>query len=304
MSPAPLAGLPAPFKVDGLVVTDDAGVWIMLRPDGSVATHTLRLHPDGTLSGHVGDDESGWLISNGDLCFTDRQGNIATRFSERLASSPTLRLRGRYRENPEILLTLERRDWQQREQLPMSSAARMQREIAAFGWDIGEHTYGAPHIIEPDSGHLAIGRFCSIAEGVSIALANHQSGFSSTYPFATLRSYWPSAPHDVADHISKGEVRIGNDVWIGANAFIGSGVTIHDGAVIGAHAVVVKDVPPYAVCVGNPGRVVKYRFEPEIITALLKLRWWDWPDEKIDRFLPLILSPDIVAFLNAAEATA
>ena len=99
-------------------------------------------------------------------------------------------------------------------------------------------------------------------------------------------------------------MRIGNDVWIGANAFIGSGVTIHDGAVIGAHAVVVKDVPPYAVCVGNPGRVVKYRFEPEIITALLKLRWWDWPDEKIDRFLPLILSPDIVAFLNAAEATA
>jgi hypothetical protein len=106
---------------------------------------------------------------------------------------------------------------------------------------------------------------------------------------------------DVADHNTRGDVVIGNDVWIGINAFIGSGLTIGDGAVIGAHAVVTRDVPPYAVAGGNPARVIRHRFAEAQIEALLAIRWWDWPDQVVDRYLPLIMSPDIDAFIAAAR---
>jgi tetrahydrodipicolinate N-succinyltransferase len=76
--------------------------------------------------------------------------------------------------------------------------------------------------------------------------------------------------------ISKGDVSIGNDVWIGRNTIILSGTTIGDGAVIGAGSVITKDVPPYAIVVGNPGRIVKYRFEQMVIEKMLRIRWWDW----------------------------
>jgi hypothetical protein len=107
---------------------------------------------------------------------------------------------------------------------------------------------------------------------------------------------------DAPDHSSRGDIVIGSDVWIGLNVFIGSGVTIGDGAVIGAHAVVTRDVPPYAVAGGNPARVIRYRFSETQIEALLAIRWWDWSDEVVDRYLPLITSPDIDAFIAAAMA--
>jgi chloramphenicol O-acetyltransferase type B len=144
---------------------------------------------------------------------------------------------------------------------------------------VGKHTYGAEKMYVEGEGQgteLIIGSFCSIASDVEIMLwADHRTDAISTFPFGIL---WQMGTRNT---YSKGDVKIGNDVWIGRGATIMSGVTIGHGAVIGAKAVVAKDVPPYAVVVGNPGKIVKYRFSKEKIKRLLKLKWWDWPDEKI-----------------------
>ena len=172
--------------------------------------------------------------------------------------------------------------------------------IAAYGWEIGDHTYGAPTIVDGEYGSLRIGRYCSIAGEVRIVLANHATETATTYPFAALRRHWPSAPDDVADHVGAG-VEIGNSVWIGAGATLLPGARIGDGAIVGAQAVVAREVPPYSVVVGNPARVTRRRFDDATVARLLALRWWDWPDDKVDRFVNLLLSDDLSAFLAAAE---
>lgn len=166
---------------------------------------------------------------------------------------------------------------------------------------IGDHTYGIPDIIDASYGEVIIGKFCSIAIGVSIVAANHNIKFVSSYPFKTIWNDQWRPLEEVSDHTSKGKTIIGNDVWIGKAAFIMNGVTIGDGAVIGAGSVVTKDVPPYAVIGGNPARLLKLRFEPHIINKLLQIKWWDWDEEKIDDFLPLIMSENIKIFIQKAE---
>ncbi len=183
------------------------------------------------------------------------------------------------------------------------SRAHLAAGIAAYGWDVGDHTYGAPTIVDGEYGMLRIGRYCSIASEVRIVLANHATETATTYPFAALRRYWPSAPDDVADHVGAG-VEIGHNVWIGAGATILPGARIGDGAIVGAEAVVAREVPPYCVVVGNPARVTRQRFDDVTVARMLELRWWDWPDDKVDRFVPLLLSEDLAAFLEAAEREA
>ena len=100
---------------------------------------------------------------------------------------------------------------------------------------------------------------------------------------------------------TKGDVVIGNDVWIGYRAIILSGVTIGDGAVIAAGAVVTKDVPAYGIVGGNPAKLIKKRFDDETIPRLLKIAWWNWDDAKIEKFLPLLLNQEITAFILEAE---
>ncbi|MEW5726856.1 MAG: DapH/DapD/GlmU-related protein, partial [Pseudomonadota bacterium] len=97
-------------------------------------------------------------------------------------------------------------------------------------------------------------------------------------------------------------VRIGNDVWIGAAAMILDGVTIGDGAVVAAGAVVTREVPPYAIVGGNPAKVIRYRFPPEIVEELQRIAWWDWPDRRIKDFEPFFYGP-IQSFLEAARRT-
>ena len=131
---------------------------------------------------------------------------------------------------------------------------------------------------------LVIGKFCSIACRAKFLFnsANHTLSSLSTYPFPIFFDEWGLEKSDVAAAWDrKGDIVIGNDVWIGYEAVILAGVTIGDGAVIGARAVVTKDVPPYAIVGGVPARVIRSRFPEETVKALLRLKWWDWPAERI-----------------------
>lgn len=133
---------------------------------------------------------------------------------------------------------------------------------------------------------LRIGKFCSIACGAKFlfASANHTQTSVSTYPFPIFFEEWDLDIGDVMsawDH--KGDIVIGNDVWIGYEAVVMAGVTIGNGAIIGARAVVTKDVPPYTIVGGVPAREIRRRFSDDVIARLLELKWWDWPAEQIQR---------------------
>lgn len=165
---------------------------------------------------------------------------------------------------------------------------------------IGDYTYGIPQIIHWGEGaKLEIGKFCSIAGGVLIFLGgNHRGDWITTYPFSALTSEWPEAKKIIGHPATKGDVRIGSDVWIGNNATILSGVTIGHGAIIGTHAVVTKDVPSYAIVVGNPAKIVKYRFDESIIEDLLTIKWWDWDIDRIKENISYMCNDNISEFLR------
>ena len=145
---------------------------------------------------------------------------------------------------------------------------------------------------------LKIGKFCALAQGTTFIMsgANHAMTGFSTYPFNIFHNGWEQGfdPATIFDHL-KGDTIVGHDVWFGTNATVMPGVTICSGAIIGAHAVVASDVPPYAVVVGNPARVVKLRFDEATIERLLEIAWWDWPAETISRNLDAIRGADIEA---------
>ncbi len=138
---------------------------------------------------------------------------------------------------------------------------------------------------------LVIGRFCSIACGAKFLFnsANHAMGSLSTYPFPLFFQEWGLEKSRVAEAWdNKGDIVVGSDVWIGYEAVILAGVTIGDGAVIGARAVVTKDVPPYTIVGGVPARAIRRRFPEETVEELLRLKWWDWPPERIAQNIPAI----------------
>ncbi len=131
---------------------------------------------------------------------------------------------------------------------------------------------------------LIIGKFCSIACGAKFIFnsANHRLSSLSTYPFPIFYEEWNLQMKDVSKAWdNKGNIVVGNDVWIGYEAIILAGVTVGDGAVIGARAVVTKDVPPYTIVGGIPARIIRRRFDEETIHALLRIKWWNWRSEQI-----------------------
>ena len=169
---------------------------------------------------------------------------------------------------------------------------------------VGDFTYIADSEFESHVTHhypwlgdrLIIGKFCQIAAGVEFVMngANHQMNAVSTFPFYTLEG-WNMAPPAMADLPLKGDTVIGNDVWIGQNAVILPGVHIGDGAIIGAGSVVGSDVEPYTIVVGNPARVLRKRFDDELISLMLHFRWWDKSIEEIDSLIPILTSSDLEA---------
>jgi acetyltransferase-like isoleucine patch superfamily enzyme len=174
-------------------------------------------------------------------------------------------------------------------------------------WDIGDrlsfgrHSYGKPmirHYKEADtSTEVRIGSFVSIADDVVFMLGGeHPTDRVSTYPFRVIfgleGAYEDGFPH------AKGDIVIGSDVWIGRGARVFSGVTVGDGAVIGGNAVVASNVRPYAIVAGNPAEEIRRRFSDEQVEALLRIRWWEWPDEEIVPVAHLLSSSGIDEFIE------
>ncbi len=164
---------------------------------------------------------------------------------------------------------------------------------------IGSFTYGIPKVYFHGSNKLNIGKYCSISSKVVIFLGGeHRTDFVSTFPF---NQFSPSHRYLEGHPASRGNVTIGNDVWIGYGSLIVSGVKIGDGAVIGANSVVTKPVPPYAVVAGNPAKIIRYRFSTEIVDRLLAIKWWDWNSVNVNEGTPFLFNTDISAFLSYAE---
>lgn len=167
------------------------------------------------------------------------------------------------------------------------------------GVEIGRHTYGltkesffVPHENVP----VRIGSFCSVGPGVLfICAAEHRVDTATTFPIQFVNGKIRNAPGTVG----KGPITVGHDVWIGARCIILGGVTIGNGAVIGAGSIVTRDIAPYAVAVGNPARVIRYRFAPDIIERLQALQWWNWSDELIRDRVELLTTAGVEQFLGA-----
>lgn len=179
--------------------------------------------------------------------------------------------------------------------------------ITESGIEIGDYTMYNDFVNDPrdfeknnvlyrypiNGDKLKVGKFCSIARGAKFLFtsANHTMHSISTYPFPIFFEEWGL---DVTNITSawdnKGDIVIGNDVWIGYEAVVLSGVTIGDGAIIGTRAVVTKDVPSYTIVGGIPAKPIRKRFSDEVISKLLELQWWNWPENRIKENIDVIQS--------------
>lgn len=181
--------------------------------------------------------------------------------------------------------------------------------VKAPNIEIGDYTYydseDHPENFEktnvlfnyPEFGdRLIIGKFCAIASGVKFIMgaANHRISSITTYPFHVFGGAWSeNTPPHLSQLPFKGDIEIGNDVWIGRESVIMPGVKIGDGAIIAAYSVVVKDVPPYSVAGGNPARLIRQRFDDEYVRMLTKLKWWDFEPDRLTGFLSVLCDPDL-----------
>lgn len=167
------------------------------------------------------------------------------------------------------------------------------------GVEIGRNTYGLSKksfFVPRENVPVRIGSFCSVGPDVLfICAAEHRVDTATTYPLQLVDGKIRNGDGT----FGKGPITVGHDVWIGARCIILSGVTIGNGAVIGAGSIVTRDVPPYAIAVGNPARTIRYRFAPDVIERLQSLKWWDWSDDLIRERIELLTAAGIERFLSA-----
>jgi acetyltransferase-like isoleucine patch superfamily enzyme len=157
---------------------------------------------------------------------------------------------------------------------------------------------GTPEVKFSEFGEFSIGSFCSIAEGLTILLGGeHNVNNITTYPFDVRYG----SEFTDSSSFTKGNVTIGNDVWIGRNVTILSGVTVNHGAVIGAESIVRNSIHPYWIVAGNPALPIRCRFEAAEVMLLLKMKWWDWPEELIMKASKLLLSNNFAGLIKYWE---
>lgn len=152
---------------------------------------------------------------------------------------------------------------------------------------------------------LIIGKYCSIACGARFLFnsANHTMRSLSTYPFPIFYDEWEHGIWADKAWDNKGDIVIGNDVWIGYEAVIMAGVTIGDGAIVGTRAVVTKDVPPYTIVGGVPAKPIRKRFSEDVIERLLNLKWWDLSPETVCKIIKDIQEGDIDSVMLHLQST-
>lgn len=171
-------------------------------------------------------------------------------------------------------------------------------KIGAFCYGFADTT-----ILSYDNSiEISFGRYCSIASGLKIFTGgNHRPDWFSTFPFGHLFSNYIKVKAVEGTPKTNGNITIGNDVWIGRDVTIMSGITIGDGAIIAANSHIVKDVMPYSIVGGNPGKLIKFRFSNEVIEKLLKIQWWNYNQTQIEKIIPFLCfqeSNDIEHNLN------
>ncbi len=166
---------------------------------------------------------------------------------------------------------------------------------------LGPGTYGVPsiHVFPHDESRLLVGSYSSLG-GTYLLGGQHAITHVTTYPLR-INFKLDGAGQDGMPAV-RGDIVVGSDVWTGYGSWILSGVTIGDGAVVATNAVVTKDVPPYAIVGGNPAKVIKYRHTEEQREALLRIRWWDWPEAEIRAAVPYLAAHDIDAFIEHARS--
>ena len=158
---------------------------------------------------------------------------------------------------------------------------------------IGKYTYGFESTQIYSWGEdidIKIGRFSSIGAGLQLFCGgNHSTSFVSAYPFGSVYPNFLKIRTDKKIVFSNGDIKIGNDVWIGRDVSIMSGINIGDGSVIAANSHVIKDVEPYSIYGGNPAKFIRYKFSEETIEMLLKLQWWNYEDDIIEKIYPILI---------------
>jgi acetyltransferase-like isoleucine patch superfamily enzyme len=183
---------------------------------------------------------------------------------------------------------------------PTAQPSSFQRCLQDGRAAIGQGSYGDPnvHTFDGDTTtRLEVGNYCSISHDVHILLGGeHRTDWVTTSPLRIL-NHLPGALED-GHPASKGDVIIGNDVWIGFGATILSGVTIGNGAVVAAGSVVASNIPPFTIVGGNPAKVIRARFTPEMCEALERIGWWNWSHEEVVAAADMLCSSNVLEFVQ------
>jgi acetyltransferase-like isoleucine patch superfamily enzyme len=224
----------------------------------------------------------------------------------RRAAQQARRVVGKARDAKARLDSIERlRRSLNRAESSVALQEQAQRYIADGTLVMGNMSYYAPNVVkyEGDTGRVIIGNFASVAPDADFYVGGlHRTEWVSQFGMRTMLDL-PGAHQDGFTH-GRGDIVVGSDTWVTNGCTVMSGVTIGDGAVVGTKAVVAKDVRPYAIVVGNPAREIRRRFSDEQVDALLRIKWWDWPTEKVKHHIELICSPDIDAFIARFDLAA